>query len=209
MILSRMLVVTCGTVMGFTLVAAGIAMPAAADHPPAASLGAPQSPGPTLAAVAAEVKAGLTGADDPGLGVAVCVDLDSVVRIKAGVGLGTYPCASPEVRPSPDPSPPAPRPKPTPTRRATPRPEPARPEPARPEPVRLTPPPPAVRALSPSPTPPSPTPKPPMFTEDHPPRDPMAAPVRRRQNPLGSIMVLVIFSTMIATAAGVAFTAFR
>ncbi|GII29000.1 hypothetical protein [Planotetraspora mira] len=189
---TRMLAVAGGTVAGFTLVAAGVALPAVAEPPPA-----------PLVRADVKVKVGPQPPDNGGLGIGVCVDLHTLVRLKAEVGiLAQPPCARSEPQPSPDPPPPRPSPSPSPTRRVS-APAPALARPAPPPPL------PAVRQRTPTPKPPSPRPEPSTVTSAYPVRTPLAAPARRHRNPLGTIMVLVIFSTVIATAAGVAFAAFR
>jgi hypothetical protein len=190
---TRMLAAAGGTVAGFTLVAAGVALPAAAEPPPA-----------PLARADVKVTVGPRPPDRDGPGIAVCVDLHTLVRLKAEVGiLPQPPCARPASQPSPHPpSPrpsPSPSPSPAPTRRVS------TPAPPRPAPPPL----PVVRQRPPTPKPPSPMPEPSAVASSYPLRTPLAAPARRDRNPLGTIMVLVIFSTMIATAAGVAFAAFR
>ncbi|GAA1296645.1 hypothetical protein Psi02_13100 [Planotetraspora silvatica] len=186
---TRMLAVAGGAVAGFTLVAAGVALPAVAEPPPA-----------PLVKADVKVKVGARPPDNGGLGIGVCVDLHALVRLKAEVGiLAQPPCARSEPQPSPDPPPPRPSPSPSPTRRVS------VPAPARPVPPPL----PVVRQRPPTPKPPSPRPEPSTVASPYPVRTPMAAPARPHRNPLGTIMVLVIFSTVIATAAGVAFAAFR
>ncbi|GAA4558904.1 hypothetical protein [Planotetraspora kaengkrachanensis] len=187
---TRTLTVVGGVLAGCTLAAAGVALPAAAEPPP----------DPLVRADVA-VKVVPPPPDDDGLGVAVCVDLRTLVRLKVELGVLAPPrCARAVPRPSPEPPPP--RPSPSPTRRVTP-PAPARPAPPPVAPVARQ------RTPTPTPTPSSPRPKPSTVASAYPVRTPMAAPARKHRNPLGTIMVLVIFSTVIATAAGVAFAGFR
>ncbi|MEZ0075725.1 hypothetical protein [Planotetraspora sp. GP83] len=184
----NMPVLLAGALAGFALVGAGIAMPAS---------------GATDTAL--EVR---SRDHDHGLEITICVDLSTLVGVKAGIGIGAPPCGC--------------RPLCAPPKAVPPPPEAAPPKPHRPP--RAPRPPQPVRP--PAPPPPSARPAPPVRHEPRPPvevhrpspsimpahrlRAPLAAqPVRRRRNPLATVVVMVILSTMIATAASVAFAALR
>ncbi|MCT9930825.1 hypothetical protein N5079_11405 [Planotetraspora sp. A-T 1434] len=187
MAVQRMAVLLAGALAGFALVGAGIAMPAS---------------GAADAALEARPRD-----HDHGLEITICVDLSTLVGVKAGIGIGARPCgcrplcAPPKAVPPPKAAPPKPHRPPR-----APRP----PQPVRPP----APPPPSARPAPPvrhEPRPPMEVHRPsPSIMPAHRLRAPQAAhPVRRRRNPLATVVVMVILSTMIAAAASVAFATLR
>ncbi|MEV0200727.1 hypothetical protein [Nonomuraea sp. NPDC050691] len=148
----------------------------------------------------------------------VCVDVPPVVSVEIGScgRARAQPAPTPTVKPTP-----ALTPSPTvaPTRTPTPRVTPTRrPAPTRsPAPVRSsapvhTPARQTVRAQAPEPSPTTspkaePTPEPtPTRVAVHPPRK-LAAPAHKRRSPLGSVLVMVVVTTLIASTTAVAFSA--
>ncbi len=237
---------TASAIVSSALAGSGAAMPAPADATahlttvtplvaPLESASAPavRPPGPTQARVApASAHAARTTSRRPcgpacqhgsdradataRLGVAVCVNVDTVVSLRLGVSLGGHrgcrstkpdkpmlPPKPPNVTPKPKPTP---KPAPKPTLKPTPKPAPQ----PRPRPL-----PPPIRQVPPRPETPERTAQPvvehrpsPSVTPTHRLRVPHAArPPARRRNPLTSVLVLVVLTTLIASAAGVAFAA--
>ncbi|GAA2274233.1 hypothetical protein GCM10010149_15620 [Nonomuraea roseoviolacea subsp. roseoviolacea] len=143
----------------------------------------------------------------------VCVDVPPVVSVEIGSCGRSRAAAAPTVTPSPTATPSstptrAPTPRVTPTRRPTPTRSPAPVPSSTPvrTPARHT-----VRAAAPEPsatTSPKaePTPEPtPARVAAHPPRK-LAAPAHRRHSPLGSVLVMVVVTTLIASTTAVAFS---
>lgn len=144
----------------------------------------------------------------------VCVDVPPVVSVEIGSCRRPRAAApAPTVRPTPTLTPP-PAPTRIPTPRATPtrRPTPTRtPVPVRSTPIRSSAPVRAparhtVRTEAPVPSPTtSPKPEPtPTRAAFHPPRK-QAAPARERRSPLGSVLIMVVVTTLIASTTAVAF----
>jgi hypothetical protein len=128
--------------------------------------------------------------------VGVCLDLDLLSALNVRIEIGACPGHHEPPTPPPTPAPPRPTHRPSSPKPAPPRPSRAAPPPGVIKPVR-----PAVARPSPSTTP--------TATPTYQPRRPRAHVLRRRQNPLGSVMVLVVLSTVIAAGAGIAFAAIR
>ncbi|WP_160330362.1 hypothetical protein [Sphaerimonospora mesophila] len=138
-----------------------------------------------------------------GLDVVICVDLPPVVSLRLRLGRHGRACEPP--RPSPTPSP-RPSPKPSPVPKPSPSARPRLPAPAQPERPRPV----QTPAASPSPSP-SPKPSPKQSPRVSAYRAPVRAAARpeRRRNPLGTVLVMVVLSTMIAVAAAAAFGTLR
>lgn len=143
----------------------------------------------------------------------LCVDVGvlNAVRVRAEVGncrRGVPPIPKPPTPKPPSPKPPSPKPPPPPKPPKPPKPAPS--APARPpnssSPAASVPP--AARAVPPAATRRPPRPSSPAAAPTHHAAVPKAARMPpRRKNPLGTLMVLVVITAVIAAGAGVAFAA--